>query len=554
MKPNNVYLLVLSGDLADAQKFVTRQYPGSDCITLPKRELREAGFVGQLKALRSVKGRCLVVFVRSYPELQEPQLTACTTFLHRCRCTVIADSSGYVRTISRWSSFAILPTILLSLMCDLATFALSWIILQILRVAARPIKLTRSASPHIDLAYLYPYPFDTTIAGGAASHVRGFLSGLALAGGTCEIFSGRALPAPTFPIELIPATGRFFLFREARILSYNLRFLVAVLKRLRTHLPAAIYQRHGRYVVAGTLISRFLGIPLILEYNSSELRMASYGDPIRFRNLLTLCEDVSLRHATTIVVVSNALQNELVASGVPKNKILVNPNAVDPEQFRPYCGGADLRRRLGFEDKHVVVGFVGTFSYWHGVAIITSAIESLLSTNDPLQKNLRFLLVGDGPLCDEARRALKPWTAQQILFTGTVPHDEVPAYLDATDILLSPHVSMPDGLPFFGSPTKLFEYMAMAKAIVASDLDQLSQLLQHAYSAWLVEPGNCSALAAAITVLAGDPHLRSRLGGNARAVVMAQHTWQMNAQRVLTRSSLTAIAPSLQQQIGASIS
>ena len=53
-----------------------------------------------------------------------------------------------------------------------------------------------------------------------------------------------------------------------------------------------------------------------------------------------------------------------------------------------------------------------------------------------------------------------------------MPHSAVPAYLDACAILLSPHVPMPAGSAFFGSPTKLFDYMAMEKAIAASRLDR----------------------------------------------------------------------------------
>ena len=105
--------------------------------------------------------------------------------------------------------------------------------------------------------------------------------------------------------------------------------------------------------------------------------------------------------------------------------------------------------------------------------------------------------------------------------------------MDASDILVSPHVPMPDGSPFFGSPTKLFEYMAMGKAIVASNLDQLSQVLDHRTTAWLVPAGNEVELAAAIEMLANDPELRHRLGQNARATILDRRTWRVNAARVL---------------------
>jgi glycosyltransferase involved in cell wall biosynthesis len=107
--------------------------------------------------------------------------------------------------------------------------------------------------------------------------------------------------------------------------------------------------------------------------------------------------------------------------------------------------------------------------------------------------------------------------------------------LDAADILLSPHVPMPDGRRFFGSPTKLFEYMAMAKGIAASRLDQLAIVLEDESSALLVTPGDAGELVSAIRRLAADESLRKRLGCRAREAAIANFTWAKNASRVLER-------------------
>jgi glycosyltransferase involved in cell wall biosynthesis len=114
-----------------------------------------------------------------------------------------------------------------------------------------------------------------------------------------------------------------------------------------------------------------------------------------------------------------------------------------------------------------------------------------------------------------------------------VSHHQVAAYLDASDILVSPHVPLPDGRPFFGSPTKLFEYMAMGKAIVASRLDQLAEVLKHNDTALLVNPGDVKQLMDAILLLSQDKRLRNKLGTRAREVAIAQHTWRNNVARVL---------------------
>ncbi|MGA9977918.1 MAG: glycosyltransferase family 4 protein [Candidatus Sulfotelmatobacter sp.] len=531
----------MSGELADAKEFVAKHYPGRECIVLSRRELREAGWRGQMKAFRKIKGEALVFFRQALSELQEPQLAAWSGVFHRCRFTVLADSSGQVVTWSRSTLLLDLPRAFASGLCDLFVFAISWMLLQVLRHGARPVSSSPREDADLDLAYLYPFPLDTSLVGGALSHVKGFLSGVASTGSRTEIFSGRPLPVADFLVQLVPARRRLFLFHESRLLSYNVRFALTVRKLLRGRRVGAIYQRHGRFIVAGPLLSRWLGVPFILEYNGSETWVAKYWDPARFRNWLSLCEETALSWANTIVVVSEPLRQDLLQRGIPAERILLNPNAVDPSEFRPECGGLEVRKGLGLTSSDIVVGFVGTFHYWHGTKVLEQAIQRLLqdATTDGVIDRLRFLLVGDGLLRTEMRDNLASHHGSRIFFTGLVSHSQIPAYLDAADILVSPHVRMPDGQPFFGSPTKIFEYMAMGKAVVASNLDQIGQVLKHEHSAWLVEPGDVAELASAVVLLSRNPALRNRLGQNARASALAGHTWQQNAERVLARIHAT---------------
>jgi glycosyltransferase involved in cell wall biosynthesis len=160
---------------------------------------------------------------------------------------------------------------------------------------------------------------------------------------------------------------------------------------------------------------------------------------------------------------------------------------------------------------------------------------------------LRFVLVGEGQLLPEMKLALEPYVKDgSVLFTGLLPHDQVSRYLDSADILVSPHVPNLDGTPFFGSPTKLFEYMAMGKVIIASNLDQLSEVLTHGQTGWLVTPGDADELAEAIRYMAANPTLRSKLGMQAREAALSNHTWGQNAHRVLSRFEVKEVGrPSL---------
>jgi glycosyltransferase involved in cell wall biosynthesis len=97
-----------------------------------------------------------------------------------------------------------------------------------------------------------------------------------------------------------------------------------------------------------------------------------------------------------------------------------------------------------------------------------------------------------------------------------VPQEEGPAYLAACDVLVATHVPNPDGSKFFGSPTKLFEYMATGRGIVASRLGQIAEVLEHGRTALLTEPGSPDALAEALARMVHDERLRAELG-HARA-------------------------------------
>ena len=245
--------------------------------------------------------------------------------------------------------------------------------------------------------------------------------------------------------------------------------------------------------------------------------------------LLERFEALNLAAASRIFVVSEVERQNLLRINVPEKRIVVNPNGVDTETFRPGVGGAALRREFGIPENEIVAGFVGTFGPWHGVLTLAQAIASM-----PPDSGVRFLLIGAGRFRDEVERIVRDAGREhQVIFAGHVSHERVPALLDACDILLSPHVPLEDGSDFFGSPTKLFEYMAMGKGIVASRLGQIGEVLAHEETGLLVEPGDVEELSDAILRLTQSPGLRERLGAAARRTATERHTWKQNAQRVI---------------------
>ena len=145
-------------------------------------------------------------------------------------------------------------------------------------------------------------------------------------------------------------------------------------------------------------------------------------------------------------------------------------------------------------------------------------------------------MIGDGVRMPDVRSALARHQVESAcVLTGLVPQADGPRYLAACDILASPHVPNADGTPFFGSPTKLFEYMAMGKGIVASDLDQIGDILEHGRAAVMVTPGDVDSLVVGLTTLIEDPARRDALGREARQLVLDRHSWRAHTARIVAR-------------------
>jgi glycosyltransferase involved in cell wall biosynthesis len=290
-----------------------------------------------------------------------------------------------------------------------------------------------------------------------------------------------------------------------------------------------IYQRYARFSWAGVAASLQTKRPLFLEYNGSEVWAGRHWDRVNRLDLLERYERLNLSAATRIFVVSEVERNNLERAGIPAEKIVVNPNGVDVKAFRPNVGGDAKRNELGLQSDELLVGFVGTFGPWHGVLVLAEAVKLI-----PADLRVRFLLVGTGSLHGELKKLLEAEERTgRVIFYGGVPHDQIPALLDACDVLVSPHVPLAGGAEFFGSPTKLFEYMAMGKPIVASRLGQIADVLIHEKTGLLVEPGGARQLSNAIIRLTQSPQLREQLGAASRQSAIANHTWTRNAQIIL---------------------
>lgn len=318
---------------------------------------------------------------------------------------------------------------------------------------------------------------------------------------------------------------------ELQEMEYSHYLAKKLYPQLSADKPSFIYQRYGRNNYTGVLLAKRLNIPCVMEYNGSELWMAdNWGGTIRYRDITEKIELAVFNAADLIVGNAQALKDELVARGIQADKIVIIPNGVDADKFNPSNSGAEVRKQYNLTDNDIVVSFVGSFGPWHGAEVLARAVKKVVGQNN----HVKFMFVGGGGSLTQVQDIIHAENMEeQVVYTGVVKQNDAPYYLAASDILVSPQIPNPDGTPFFGSPTKLFEYMAAGKAIVASDLDQMGQILTYKQTALLTTPGSADEIADCILTLAKDVKLRKTLGQNAREEVCKKYTWDIHVQKII---------------------
>lgn len=531
-----VVLLALSGDYARCHAKLVELYPQATIETISRAEFETGSLTRRLSSLRTRRPDVFAIATERLAWQRGQNLFMIFGALSGARESIVIDSHGGFVRRTRGELLALAPLRLGSeAFTGAADLAQSHRELRRLEQAVARmntrahVRASEAGPPRV--AYLRATPGPGTQAGGAASHIKGVVDALRALGVELQIVSNDEIAGidasdERFTVVLPETVGST---RALFDIHNNLIFTSAAVPLIQRANPDFIYQRYARFSWAGVVASLRTGRPLFLEYNGSEVWVGKHWDRVGSLGLLERYERLNLEAAARIFVVSEVERRNLEARGVAAGKIVLNPNAVDVELFRPGIGGSQVRDALGVNQTDLLAGFVGTFGPWHGVLELARAIQSV-----PENLPLRFLFVGSGSLHGEVERLLSAERQSgRVIFTGAVEHDRVPALLDACDILIAPHVPLADGSDFFGSPTKIFEYMAMGKAIVASRLGQIGEVLTHEETALLVEPGNVSDLASAIIRLAESPELCARLGPNARHAAVQRHTWTHNARRVL---------------------
>jgi glycosyltransferase involved in cell wall biosynthesis len=382
------------------------------------------------------------------------------------------------------------------------------------------------------IAFLSTYSW-SGVPGGASVHTTSVIRHISerLPGKTFLICSSDLPAIEGVVAHKIEPSPFIHISKILETLIGNYRFVGKAAPILRKIAPNILYQRCRLYDQTGVGLSRKLGIPLVLEYNSSEVWTSiNMGGKLRLPGTARKIETTNLQRADAVVVVSDELKEDLVRSGVDPEKVFVNYNGADTRLFNPAIDGNQVRSSLGLEPGAIVIGYTGSFGKCHGLFLLAEAAKSLSDR----ARRYQFLLIGSGPEEEALKKKIREEGLEKsIILAGSLPNQMVPEYLAACDILIAPYTPLPDGSRFFQSPMKIFEYMAMGRPTVTTALGQSRKIIKDGVTGVLVEPDSAEALARAIEKLAESPDLRAAMGRSARLEVEANYTWGRNAARTL---------------------
>lgn len=287
-----------------------------------------------------------------------------------------------------------------------------------------------------------------------------------------------------------------------------------------------IYERH-HFFGTGCLLGSIFSLPKIVEIDgllSEEHQFSGIIDE-RVGKILLFFERINYKMADALISVTPEIKEVLVEKyGVPFQKITVISNAVNTKLFRP-MNKVIVKKKLGLSEEENYVCFVGQLAVWQG-------LENLILSSINVLKELpstRFLIIGDGPLRDKLTNLTRRvGTSKGFIFTGTVTYENVPLYINASEVCILPKKPMRSGY----SPLKLYEYMACGKPVIATNISSF-ELLEKYGCGLIVNTEDYDEFAKCILKVLRSKKEKKLMGQKGRKYVIKNHTWISVARRTM---------------------
>jgi glycosyltransferase involved in cell wall biosynthesis len=312
---------------------------------------------------------------------------------------------------------------------------------------------------------------------------------------------------------------------ECRNLLYN-STLSSAREVLADWEPELIYERYTLFSYGGLELARAYGVPHLLEVNAP---LVLEQQRARGLHLQDVAEEIERRVWTgtdAFLAVSEELTQLARRAGVAAERLHVLPNGIDPQQFLVEArAAARWRQRLALGDGPVI-GFVGSLKSWHGTDVLLRAFAAV-ATRHPQS---RLLYVGDGPMREALEQlAASLGVSDRVCFAGAVDHAQVPELLAAMQVAVAPYLASDE---FYFSPIKVYEYLAAQRPVIASDIGQISSLIEAGH-VLPCEAGDVASLQQALDSVLEDPATAGATAQRGHEWVLAERTWESNARRIV---------------------
>lgn len=338
--------------------------------------------------------------------------------------------------------------------------------------------------------------------------------------------------------DIIPERVHIHLLPKKSKIGYIMQLLKLVMK----HRFDIIYTRTIPRGAIGILIKMVWKSKLILEVNGIPLdewklieeqtTIDGNGPGSIQINFWGYLGNTVSRKADAVIAVTQGIKDDLIDHRVNENRIRVIENGANTELFKPIKDDNTLKgikNRLHINDSESIVMFVGNLAPWQGVEYLLHAVPLIVEENP----KTKFLIVGDGIMKDKLESLTKELNIRRsVIFTGTVPYESVPEYMNLSDICVAPFIRTRNesiGL----SPLKIYEYLACGKPVVASDIRGVGTLLERSNSGIPIIPDAHGELAGAIIKLLNDKQLREQMGNNGRKLVVNNYSWENTANKTI---------------------
>lgn len=308
----------------------------------------------------------------------------------------------------------------------------------------------------------------------------------------------------------------------------NIPYFIKENRIIKREKPDLIIMRMDVYKISALLLAKIHKIPLVVELDNPVVYEFKTFQPNykTSKLILNFFEKINLKYADKVFTVSQEIKEYYVRKGIAASQIEVIYNGVNINQFNPAVDAAEALQKYKLGNA-LIIGFVGTFHYWHGIESLKTLMKNVIRLND----NVKFLMVGSGgPMVKNLQTFIdSEGLSENVIFTGLIPYQKIPQHIAVMDIVLAPYSKLDF---FYYSPLKIFEYMACGKAVVTTGIGQILDLIKDGETGLLCEPDNINEMIAKINSLILDDSKRMKMGKAARQFIANNHSWDAQAQRL----------------------